>query len=188
MKDWYKIAKEEERDYSWIHITVPKSIASQTVGFSESIPKEDLYVEEDEEGKAIHGDDWKYGVEDDPHITVKWGILTKDVDEIKELLKDESGGEVNLGKIDTFENEDYDVLKVNIDSKTLRKINKIISDNVENHDSHPTYNPHITLAYLKTGKGKDYKSNNKFKGVSFEFDEVVFEDYDDKATTIKLEA
>ena len=186
MKNWYKIAKEEERDYSWIHIPVPKSITAKTVGFSKSIPEEDLYIESDEKSDAIHGDTWSYGVEDDPHITVKWGILTKDVDEIKELIKDETGGEVSLVEIGIFENDDYDVLKVTVKSKALSKINKIVSDNLETHDTFPTYNPHITLAYLKTGKGEEYSKKNPFKDLSFEFDEVVFEDYDDKATTIKL--
>lgn len=187
MNNWYKAAKDEERDYSWIHIPVPKSIAAKTVGFSKLIPEEDLYTETSKEGKVIHGDDWKYGVEEDPHITVKWGILTKDIDEIRELLKDEVGGEVSLVKVDMFENDDYDVLKITVESKALRKINKIISDNLETHDTFSTYNPHITLAYLKVGKGKEYKKENPFEDLTFEFDEVIFEDYNDKATTIKLE-
>jgi len=184
--NWYRIAKNDERDYSWIHISVPQNIAAKTVSFSNSIPNEDLYVESDEKGEVVHGNNWTYGVEDDPHITVKWGILTKDVDEIKELLQDMKGGVISLKNVDIFETDDYDVLKVTIDGKALRAINKVISDNLETHNTFPTYNPHITLAYLKTGKGENYQGDSQFKDLTFEFNEVIFEDYEDKQTAIKL--
>ena len=81
MNNWYRIfqmaKKQTPRDYSWVSISVPKAISSKTVKFSKSIPERELYVEQEDEGEVIHGKGWKYGVEDDPHITVLWGLHTK---------------------------------------------------------------------------------------------------------------
>ena len=90
MNNWYKIfrmaEKQKERDYSWVSIAVPKTIASKTIKFAESIPERELYIEKEKEGEIIHGKGWKYGVEDDPHITVLGGIHTKDVKKILKTL------------------------------------------------------------------------------------------------------
>ncbi len=190
MNNWYKISKniikKENRDYSWISISIPKSISEKTIKFSNSIPERELYIEETDKGKTIHGKNFKYGVEDDPHITVLWGIHTKNVDEIKEILEEQKGGTVKMGQVGMFEQEEYDVLKVNIISQALHRLNSILRENLKYTTSHNEYKPHLTLAYLKCGNGEKYIRNNKFKDLSFNFNEVIFEDYNDKSTTIKL--
>jgi len=178
--------QSSERDYSWVSISVPKSIGAKTIKFAKSIPERELYIEKTEEGEEIHGKGWKYGVEDDPHITVLWGILTKDVRKIRKALEDQKGGMVKLSQVGMFESEEYDVLKVTVVSPALRKLNLALKENIENVDSYPTYNPHITLAYLKCGNGEKYIKDKRFQGIKFEFDEIIFEDYNDKATSIQL--
>ena len=191
MNDWYKIfkmaTKQTNRDYSWISINVPKVISSKTTKFAKSIPERELYIEKEQKGEIIHGKGWKYGVEDDPHITVLWGIHTKDVRKIKNILSNQKGGTVKLGQIGVFaESSDYDVLKVNIISPTLHRLNATLKENLQFTTSHSVYHPHLTLAYLKCGNGEKYIKDNRFKTLEFEFDKVIFEDYEDQKTTIKL--
>jgi predicted kinase/2'-5' RNA ligase len=177
----------EEQDYGWVCLDVEEKIAKKVLAWSEkNIPERELYTEVDEEGKAIHGDDWSYGLEDEIHITVKWGLTTKDADAVKDALESLNGGKVTLGKLGVFENDDYDVLKIDVVSPALRRLNTSLSDKLEHKDTFPGYTPHVTLAYLLRGNGEKYKGLDVFDGTTFEFDSVRFEDSDDKATTIKL--
>jgi 2'-5' RNA ligase len=172
---WYKIAKKEEKvkdedlqdyqSFGWTSIAVPDSVIEKVKHIQKNIDKEDLFIK--------HEGDWSYGLEDDFHITVKWGIVTKDPEKVKEAVKGHKGGEVKLKDVDLFENDEYDVLKVNVESDALRELNKAISDSLETEDSHPDYNPHVTIAYIKTGKGKNYIGLSDFKDMKFSFDEIV---------------
>ena len=185
--NWYKTAKEKEvkdedlqdyQSFGWTSIDVPKAVIAKVKAIQKTIDEDDLFIKK--EG------DWKYGLEDDFHITVKWGLVTKDPEEVKKAVKGFKGGEVQLYKIDLFENDEYDVLKINADSDALSELNKGISDKLETEDSHPTYNPHVTIAYVKSGRGKKY-TDAKFEKIKFSFDKIRFEDSDDKLTIIGLE-
>ena len=65
-------------------------------------------------------------------------------------------------------------------------LHKCLKTNVKNVDKYPSYQPHMTLAYLKCGNGMKYKGDERFKGLSFDFDEIMFEDSNDNKTDIKL--
>jgi len=176
-----KEAGNDNVDYGWIRVDIPEDITKQCIEFGKEIPEEELYIEEDNDK------DWGFGREVESHITVKYGLHTKDEEEVKSVLEGQKGGEVELSNIGIFENDDYDVVKVDIKSPDLHRLNKQISDNLEATDSHPTYHPHITIAYVKPGEGKKYKGSDKLSGKKFSFDKVVFEDSDDNPTTIQLD-
>jgi len=183
--NWYKIAKQvkdkdlqDYQSFGWTNIDIPQNIVNKVKSMQKTIDKDDIFVKKEGE--------WKYGLEDDFHITVKWGIVTKDPEKVKKAVKGFHGGEVNLSKVDLFENDEYDVLKVSVYSDALTKLNKALSANLETQDSHPTYNPHITIAYIKSGLGKKYTGGNEFKGVKFSFDKITFEDSEDNKTIIDL--
>jgi len=188
--NWYKTAKEEAKEevkdedlqdyqsFGWTSIDISQDAIDFIKGYQKYIKKDDLFIKK--EG------DWKYGLEDDFHITVKWGIVTKDPEEVKKAVDGYQGGEVQLYKISLFENDEYDVLKIDADSDALSELNSAISEKLETEDSHPTYNPHATIAYIKSGRGKKYITNFEDK-IVFSFDKIRFEDSDDKVTNIDLE-
>jgi len=184
--NWYKKAKEEVQDkdlqeyqsYGWTSIDIPKKVIDKIKAIQKTIDKDDLFVK--------HEGDWNYGLEDDFHITVKWGIITKDPEEVRKAVDGFQGGEVQLYDISLFENDEYDVLKIDADSDALNELNKGISDKLETKDSYPEYHPHATIAYIKSGRGKKY-TNRNFDKILFSFDKIRFEDSDDKVTTINLE-
>lgn len=127
--------------------------------------------------------------EDKPHITVKFGLHAETADDLKELLAEVAPFEVTLRKTSIFAGNDknnYDVVKIDVESDALHAINKLISDNLENTDTHPKYVPHLTLAYVKKGKGKDYAGDATFDGQVIAFDSITFSGKDRKKTVIKL--
>lgn len=187
--NWYKrylIAEKVQKDdsnFSWIYIDIPKDIKKIQKDIQKEIDEEDIYKIDKGDGK------WNYGLEDDPHITVKYGIDFDEPDKIIEILDDENGGIVDIDSTEIFDNEKYDVLVIKCKSKDLARLNKKLTEDLKIEDSHPVYIPHITIGYLKKGKGKEYKdiSDKYLKDKKFKFTEVFFEDRNDKNTKICLE-
>jgi len=185
--NWYRKSKKvqpKEEDFAWVSLGVPKDIKEVHSGFTKFIVSDDLYI--DKQNKK----DWSFGLEDDPHITVKWGIDFDDPKPVKEILDGEKGGNVTLEDVEIFEQDDYDVLVVKCKSKALAKLHKKLTNDLKIKDTYPTYTPHITIAYFKKGKAKKYADQAKkwftYYLLDFDFDTVVFEDTRDKKTSIKL--
>ena len=170
--NWYKEAKKVEHNYSWVYIDLPKDIQSQIIAFGEEIDPDDLFTKEADGG-----------IERTPHITVKYGLLTEDIKDIKECLEGLKGGKAHMGSSSIFEGDKYDVVKITVESKALANLHNNLNQ-LPHEDKHMEYNAHATIAYAKKGKGKKY--NKKFKlNKSFRFGEVFFGN-NKKDFTIKL--
>lgn len=162
-----------KHNYSWVFLNLPEDIQKQIISFGKEIEKEDLYDKE--------GDD---GLELDPHITVKYGLLTEDYKDAKDRIDNEKGGTVYLGKSSIFENEDFDVVKIDVESKDLERLHNKLNA-LQHEDKHPDFHAHATIAYVKSGKGKKYV--NKFNlDKKFKFNEVFFGDKEENHKKIKL--
>lgn len=115
------------------------------------------------------------GIEHESHVTVKWGLHFQTPSKrLREVLKDFGPVSLTFGKTSLFSNEDADVLKVDITSPDLHRLNKLISRVIPTHDTHPTYVPHATIAYLKPGKGKRYVGDAALVGQRVTADFVTF--------------
>jgi 2'-5' RNA ligase len=118
-------------------------------------------------------DEPSFGLEEECHVTVFFGILPDETkpSEIKEKLQpgecnirldrdnedEDIIKEYNLSKISIFENEDYDVVKFEVeDCQELKDMNKFIKKEFPNEQTFPDYKPHVTVGYVKKGKGKKY--------------------------------
>ena len=99
----------------------------------------------------------EFGREIEPHVTIKFG-LTKAYtrDEIGNMLDNIIPFKIKLKKISVFENDDFDVVKLDADGEELRQLNKKFSK-LPNEDEHPEYHPHCTLAYVNPGEGKKFE-------------------------------
>jgi 2'-5' RNA ligase len=115
--------------------------------FHEMISEEDLYTMEG---------DRSYGLEDEPHITLLYG-LAKEVtpEEVFEKIKDFKINEISLTKVSSFNNDNYDVLKWDVDSPILFKMNSALVE-LPHETDFPNYHPHATIAYLKPGSAAKY--------------------------------
>lgn len=112
----------------------------------------------------------KDGLETEPHITLLYGLHDAEIKD-KDVLESVKGFNIpklKLHNISLFENDEFDVLKFDVDSleegKTLHKINAKLKKFPYTTDFED-YHPHATIAYLKPGKGGLYVE--KFKGSEF---------------------
>jgi 2'-5' RNA ligase len=188
--NWYRkfiIAEKVQsgdENFSWVRLDVPENIKKIHSKTTKEIDEKDLYKEEKVAG------DWTHGIEDKPHLTVKYGLEFDEPDKVIDALKKEKGGTVQIKEVEIFDNENYDVLVVRCESKALDKIHSRLTRILNIEDKYPEYKPHITIAYFKKGRAKKYEDMvvETFitSKLSFDFNEVIFEDRKDKDTPIKL--
>jgi 2'-5' RNA ligase len=115
------------------------------------------------------------GKENEHHVTVKYGIAFQTpTQRMRQALRQFGPVQATLGKTSIFENPDADVLKVDVHSPDLNRLHKAISKLAPTKDTHPVYQPHLTLAYLKPGKGKKYVGDSSLEGHQLTFSHVQF--------------
>jgi 2'-5' RNA ligase len=119
------------------------------------------------------------GRETQPHITVKYGLESDEaIEQVRELLADEPPIRATLGETSIFPSSEtgsgQDVVKVDVDSPDLARINAKIAAAVPVTDTHPTYKPHVTLAYVQAGQGQQFAGNAKVAGRKLKFNQLVF--------------
>lgn len=103
-----------------------------------------------------------YGLEYEPHVTLLFGIhdyVNSNV--FKNILVPIRHIKCKTSNISIFENEEFDVVKFDIDGNYLHKINHDLRNNVDYTTSYPEYHPHMTIGYVKSGTGKKYKKTFK---------------------------
>jgi 2'-5' RNA ligase len=97
------------------------------------------------------------GLEDEPHVTLLYGIHSDEVDDsqVMELSRPALDTPIVLRNVGLFENPEFDVLKFEADGPILFEINrKLVA--LPHTNNFPEYKPHATIAYLKPGTGKKY--------------------------------
>jgi len=165
---------EAQKELSSTQIDIPKEDERLFIDFANSIPEDELYIPKEEdkpEGfNAYNG----YGRETEPHVTVLYGLTRHRPRQVTRLVKDFGEVSMEFAKTSLFESKEYDVLKVEVKSETLKKLNKLLTDNVKYENDHPDYKPHLTIAYLKKGEGKKYVGDDKFKDIKIISSQLVF--------------
>jgi 2'-5' RNA ligase len=156
-------ATETTPSYASTQIALPTAIATRLQAIGRRIPDDQL------------ADD---GRETDPHITVKYGLEAgTDVEVLRALLADEPPLRVTLGKTSIFpngESDSGDVVKVDVHSPDLHRLNQKIADAVPTTDTYPAYVPHATIAYVQAGQGEQYAEDATLDGDTFTIDRVTF--------------
>lgn len=156
-------------------LNMPPEWASQVLQLAGEIPDDVLDPEE--------------GRETTPHITVMFGFNDQDPAPVQALLADEPPIELTIGKTSVFTSgqtdQGYDVVKIDIESKDLRRIHEKIAANLDVTETH-SYRPHMTLAYVKPGKGKKFVGSNALTGHKLTFSTIIFSDKDKNTTEITL--
>lgn len=107
----------------------------------------DVYTEEG---------DRSFGLEDEPHTTLLFGLHEGVSEEnVQDVLDNFTFGDCILYNISTFNNPQYDVLKFDVKGDSLHEANEKLKQ-YPHTSNFPDYHPHATIAYLKPGTGKRY--------------------------------
>ena len=115
-------------------------------------------IDEEDVYKKPYDD--SYGIEDNPHVTVMYGMHEDEMDEevfaevIKKNMKPIT---LRVDEVDVFENDEYDVVKYNLPVTDELKGYRDLFSKFPNTQTYDEYHPHMTLAYVKPGMGKKYK-------------------------------
>lgn len=146
--NYIKFLESKKYDYGCVMIDFDISNWNELL---ESIDKDDIYEVKDK----------NYGIQDRPHLTLLYG-LHKDVSD-RDILNCFKGFEIDDFKIkikgiSVFENKEFDVVKLGVEkNEKLIEINRRLSE-LPNSDNYPEYKPHLTIAYLKKGRGEKYEN------------------------------
>jgi capsid protein/2'-5' RNA ligase len=125
------------------------------------------------------------GIESEPHITILYGLASDSQGPVVVACREFGPLKAILGKVEAFENPEYDVLKITVTSPDFEKLNSALKA-LPYESDFPDYQPHLTLAYLKPGMAKEYVGSTVFAGTELIFDSVVFSDSQKNKRTIKL--
>ena len=157
--------KDQKYDYGCLMVYLNVNEESWKK-LQDMIDEDDLYTEEE---------DTSYGREDEPHVTILYGLhedikdedIEEDINEIKEP-------KIAFKSISSFDNPKYDVLKFDVESKDLTKLNKVFKE-YPFTSNFPDYHPHCTIAYLKPGKaGKYIKKAKDLVSMDMEPSKIVY--------------
>lgn len=116
--------------------------------------------------KDVYGVAPRYGVENDPHITLLYGLhSTVSEQDVRRVLKKFTNKkfEIDINGIGKFEQKKFDVVKLDISSKSIVNMNKALCS-LPHTSSFPTFHPHMTISYVNPGTAdkyvnKDYKAS-----------------------------
>ena len=101
-----------------------------------------------------------HGIEDDIHVTVRWGFDGVTREQLQAVIGDQPPARALLTKVSTFppspSSDQAEVLKIDVESNDLHRINRIVSNAFPAETSFPIYVPHVTIAYVKPGTAKKY--------------------------------
>lgn len=150
MPETYQRLFKESYDYHCLLLPITSDYVKSNIKFLQrKIKLEDIFNDDSNE----------YGLELSPHITVLYGLKNEDdYGKLKDYFKNKPQIKFTIGEISLFESPDkpYDVLKFEIISNDLVKYNSYVRENFDCDITFPDYKPHMTIAYLVKGKGKNY--------------------------------
>lgn len=161
--------RREAYSYGCLMVTLPEPLAEKVRGFGASIP----------DGRLFRGnEDAPGGRVEKVHITVKYGLLTDDPEEMEAVVEDVEPFPVTLGRSGAFYNKDAVVLKIGVESKGLVALNRKVCLMLNHTNTYPDYRPHVTVAYLAKDQFDPYYWRewcvDDFTGDSFGVDQLEF--------------
>ena len=173
--NWYKTA-EKINCKGWTAVRMNASLSKKIQQWGkDNIPSNELN----------DGGDYGGGRETDTHVTILYGICTKNREAVRSILEEEKPITATLEKVGCFvNNDDFDVVIVKINSPDLETLHKKIAAELHVEETHSNYNPHCTIAYVKKGKARKYAGDPIFQGEKITFNKAVFKDGESEEETI----
>lgn len=151
---------------------MPAPIKAQALLFANSIPKADLAED---------------GIETDTHVTIKYGVRPDMLPVISRIAAETEPMVLRFGPVSLFTtNDDFDVVKVEVESDQLRSLNGRLAALPGSDNTRPFYNPHLTIAYVRKGAGEKYVGPGPLIGQTVTVNQLTFSDADGNKTAVPL--
>lgn len=141
------------------------------------IKEEDIYIDPNDDS---------FGLEKQSHITLLFGlhenVSTEDVRKVTDHFK---FTKCKIHNPSLFTPKQYDVFKFDVEGKNLHECNEALKEYPYTSDF-PDYHPHLTIGYLKSGKGKKYVDMLKDKEFTLIPISITYSKTDGSKDIIKL--
>ena len=133
--------------------------------------------------------DRSYGLEphNEAHVTLLYGLHEEVGDsEVEDRVNLMTYPDITLNKVSLFENDDFDVLKFDVNSKELDNMNEVLKELPFTND-YDEYHPHITIGYLKKGTGKKYVKmlNDNSEEITIKTNKIIYSKVNDELIEYK---
>ena len=161
----------EPHKWACAYAPLPEQQAAAVLALGRRIPDDQLAAD---------------GRETEPHVTIKYGIGADDPEAVRAIVEASPPIKIGFGSASVFARDEYDVLKFDVWSEGLQRLNDAIDRAVPHVDTHDWYQPHATVAYLKPGTGQLYAGDKSLDGQEAVIDRVVFSDRAGRKTEIQL--
>lgn len=138
-----------------IEVRLPDALAAEILKWAERIPTAALLQ-----------------LEPVPHITIRFPITEPSVERIRQLLSEQDEPLTGrLGPIGVFVQPTQDVVYVSVTSPSLRRLHDRLAP-LAGPATHPTYVPHVTIAYCGPDEGTPFRGHRTFVGQAFAVESV----------------
>jgi len=164
-------------EFSSTQLNLPDDVASAFLDrFQAHIDPNDLH----EEGREL-----------EPHVTVQYGLHDSDPDAVAKAVASCRPVPIVFIKPEIFEvpEKGFEVLVYSVEkTPELLALRKAVAGSGETTETFPTYQPHVTIAYLNPGSGEKYlKDIGSLDPLqTYVVDELKFSSKTGKASIIKL--
>lgn len=130
------------------------------------ISPEDIYRDDDDD---------TFGIQENPHLTIFYGLKPNvKSEQVEDVFRNFTGDiKIEGTGIGIFDNEEFDVVKFNINQQG--SLQSLFDEfmKMPNSCTYTDYSPHITIAYVKKGCGQKY-INDKLQVKVDDFDRVCY--------------
>ncbi len=161
-----------KHEFQTTQANLPTALATKLKRYQRSLAKDDVLE-----------------LEDQPHITVKYGLHADvTLQDVKRVLAGQGPVYVSFGPNGVFPaGDDGAPLYVSVVSPDLQRLHALLSDALPNTETHAGYTPHATIAYLKPAAAAKYAGQQSpLSGTSATIDSIAFSDQNGDQTEIKL--
>lgn len=154
--------EEEPHKYGCLITILPNSVASVITKWA----KENIDPKHLGEG----------GLEKTPHVTIKYGLEDSSpgmTERVKNLVAGVRPFHIRLGGFSHFpgDSDEGSPLYVEVESEDLHELNLLVSSTFHCVDKHPSYVPHVCVAYVAQNKVNRYEdADAPFLGIDCKID------------------